>query len=424
MKLETIAKNPEESWLYLERYVNKGSPSGFTRKYHPPDEFDPFSDTESFKLPQLLVNKKELITYGEYPVVLETPSEKDNIELSSFFMHPIIYSHKKFAHWVGVNYNKLNIYSFLNASPTASGRTIWLHGLEKLIHLKLHYPGILCRVNRELPFKKAIAGPELWFAIKPFLDSGKAPKTLSFFPEVAARMWNPLNGNLNSIGLIVRDAKPYPYKKNRYIIPFFSLFSKDTKSPNDRLLIYQLLDIANNPAEFLYEKILKAVIESYCYLTFKLGIMPEINAQNILLELSPNFMPTRVILRDISRMEKNLHLRRKLGLQTNFKSNGYKIIDAEVNREYSEIRHSFSYDFKLSYYIIAELIDCCAKEYRFNADNIDQKVKELFWKLASEEIFYYFPSGNVWYSHDNILLTNKRSYTKNKNPRFRRCIND
>ena len=157
-------------------------------------------------------------------------------------------------------------------------------------------------------------------------------------------------------------------------------------------------------------------------MAFELGILPEINAQNILLEVSPDFLPTRIVLRDISRMEKNLHLRREKGLQTNFKSGSYKIIDTSINREFSEIRHSFSFDFKLSNYIIGELIDCCAKEYQFKPEYLDKLVKDLFEKMGSSNISRYFPHGNVWYSHDKILLTGDRPYIRNKNPRFRRCV--
>lgn len=418
MLLKTIEENPECAWLYLERYVNKGSPSGYTRKYHPPGEFDPRSDNEYFILPQYSINTSELITYGQVPNSIEIDCDKS----LSFFMHPIMLLHKEFSTWTGLHPDELSIHTYFHTSPTASGRTVWLHNLDQLLHLKLHYPGVLGRVNRELPFHKTIAGPELWFSIKPFLDSGKAPQTLSFLPEIAARIWYPPKGNIESIGFIFRNARPYPNKQKRYLIPFFSLFSQDLKAPTDRLLIFQLLDNTNNPADTLFEYILKPIIESYTYMAFELGILPEINAQNILLEVSPDFLPTRIVLRDISRMEKNLHLRREKGLQTNFKSGSYKIIDTTINREFSEIRHSFSFDFKLSNYIIGELIDCCAKEYQFKPEYLDKLVKDLFEKMGSSNISRYFPHGNVWYSHDKILLTGDRPYIRNKNPRFRRCV--
>jgi len=415
--LESIKENPYSAWLYLERYVNKGSPSGYTRKYHPPGEFDPQSNSEYFILSQYSIASSELITYGQIPNCLEVNCDEN----LSFFMHPIMTLYKDFFSWIGLQPNELSTYACFHASPTASGRTVWLHK-DQPIHLKFHYPGVLGRVNRELPFHKAIAGPELWFSIKPFLDTGKAPKTLSFLPEIAARIWYPPRGNIKSIGVIVRDARPYPNKSKRCLIPFFALFSQDLKAPKDRLLIFQILDNANNPANMLFEYILKPLIESYTYLTFDLGILPEINAQNILLELSLDFLPTRIVLRDISRTEKNLDLRRKIGLQTNFKSGSYKTIDASINRELSEIRHSFSFDFKLSTYVIGELIDCCAKEYQFKPKYLDELVRELFEELGKYNISHYFPHGNVWYSHDKILLTNKRPYIQNKNPRFRRRI--
>ena len=81
MKLDEIFRDPTDSLIYMERYVNKGSPSGFTDKYTVSARYDPKSDYPSFDLPLFSFPIDEIIFFNgeysrEYPELI---IEKENI---------------------------------------------------------------------------------------------------------------------------------------------------------------------------------------------------------------------------------------------------------------------------------------------------------------------------------------------------------
>lgn len=409
MLLHNLTSN-FDSLLHLERYVNKGSPSGFTYTYAVSERYDPRHPEKYFELPCINIAKDSCIFF---------PSS--NSGSSNFFVndkvlfpvHPDMLS-EAIANFKANGIQELGERVQIKAAPTASMRTVLAHTLEGPIYIKLHYNGIIGRINRGLPLAKAKAGVEITNILK---NTTYLPQSFSFFPEETA-ISTKCAHRASEFGVILRNSQAYPTKNGEiYLIPFFSLTSKDLLAPNDPFLLPQICDFHKSPLD-IFEKIISLVIESYLFLVFENGLIPEINAQNILLEVNEDYFPQRIVLKDLMGWEKDLTIRDELGLSNNFASYPYKCIKKENGKIYY-VRHSFSYDFKLGHYIFNDLIDCITKHYSIESEVLYKVIRNSFAKFAKGREFKYFRPWNKWYSHPKCLLTKERPYLKNSNPKAR-----
>ena len=80
------------------------------------------------------------------------------------------------------------------------------------------------------------------------------------------------------------------------------------------------------------------------HLAFDLGLLPEVNAQDVLLEIDAAYRPTRVVFRDLMGVEKDLTIRHRLGQPTIFMSGSYKCIEREADPVLYYRRHNGTRD--------------------------------------------------------------------------------
>ena len=378
MLIDDILKR-KDALLYLERYVNKGSPSGFTNKYTVSKRYHPIHPSPFFELPVIQFPLKDCLIFPEFA---RTSFIVDDCVL--FPVHPDMI--EKVLHIFDNENYDYTIDKPLKAVPTASMRTVYVRHQGNEYHLKLHYDGIIGRINRKLPWLKAIAGVE----ISQYLEKKQKelPASLAFFREICA-ITNKTDDKNRQVSFIIREPKPFPYvSDDRILIPFFALTSKDIFNADDSLLLVQIIN-KHKSLDYIFKKIVELILESYFYLIFSLGLIPEINAQNILLELDRNFNPTRIVLRDLMGWEKDLSLRNSLGLENNFKSYPYKCISKKDGMLYY-IRHSFSYDFKLSFYVIDDIVNSIVYEFGLDKGYLVELVKNLFDHFVREHGEKYF----------------------------------
>jgi len=388
----------------MERYINDGSPSGFTFSHGCTKEYSPRHGKNSFSVP--IINSDKIITYS-----INNDLAIDNAVRKGIPIHP------DFSKKIDLESFEWQFSAFDNY-PTASSRTLLSVTKSNLFYLKLHYDGILCRVKRSLPYRKAIAEVEMSKYFKNFIDKN----SINNFGILASPFCNTYYDDKeeNQFSAIIREFAPYPYKnEERFLIPFFSLFSKDVFNPNDESILFQLLKTFSNPEDIFYHKIIFPIIDIFVKIILHEGLIPEINAQNLLLEINEELEIKRIIFRDLMGVEKDLTLRDSCGLKNDFDSINYKSISIEDPLYFK--RHSFSYDFKLSQYIIEPLVVNFASS--FNKDpikinrHIQDKAKEIWGKFQ----FDFFNPIDKWYSHPKILLVDKskRTYLENKNPLYR-----
>ncbi|WP_420601501.1 hypothetical protein [Flagellimonas sp.] len=405
MNLELILDlPPSKSLIYMERYVNDGSPSGFTFKYSTSKDYSPRFGKEKFKIPIIFPNSVKKYSYGTTMINL-----KELID--GIPVHPDFYKKIKNSF---PNYELSSFYNY----PTASPRTLLSVKNENKFYSKLHYDGVLCRVKRKLPYRKAIAEVEISKHFEFYIDKNnvrnfaflKSPFCNTYCTEEEAEQFSA----------IIREYEPYPHLDlKKYLIPFFALFSQDINDLDASKILIQLLNFNSNPKEVFLEKIIYPIIENYINLVKYNGLIPEINAQNLLLEIDNDFNIHRIVFRDLMGVEKDLTVRQNIGLKNNFDSKKYKCISKKDPLYFK--RHSFSYDFKLGKYVIEPLVKCFTEKFDYSKNKINNLVKEKAKEMWGDFASFYFNSSELWYSHPKTLLVDKKSriYLENKNPLYR-----
>ena len=411
MLIEKIAEAPDAAIIHMERYVNKGSPSGFTFNNTTSAQTSPFQDQGTFKLPCVEVPRIECETRGgatSIPNILCS----NNMDTVIYPVHPDILDEVLSA----VDCD-IAVIKEIDVYPTANGRTVMHIGDDDIFFVKLHYPKLIGRFNRALPYRKWVSSFENNDELVEAIEKGEAPKCFALLKENAGHILM-YNGDENSgMGMIFREYQAYPYHSDRKMIPFFSLFSKDTMFPNDPLLIDQLMGREDFAGDKVIDVIVKPILLCFKFQAIDLGLLPEYNAQNVLMEW---FLPdgsTRLIHRDMTGTFKDISRRRSLGLHTNF--NPYHSIDFERDKEEVFMRRSFAYDFKIGEYIFREVELWLSERRIMKADDFRQKVRTFFREIIPEDTESYFKYKNKWIGYKKALPHGKRPYVEYTNPRYR-----
>lgn len=415
MLLKDFKKSPISKNQYIERYINDGSPSGFTTIYTTSPETSPFGLVSDFH-PYICVEHISLFkTFGEIPTWAGHPYTKlDNWIL----VHPDMINNSFFKR----NNFKLYKNDELKVSPTSSGRTVQICNKPTQDYVKLHYKGILGRVMRDLPYNKAIGGPETSRIILKAIDAKILPKELTILPETGARVLETIvNGKKEQWGMVWRESKPYSLnKKFKYLFPIFSLFSFDKFFSHEFPLLKQIIDESSiSPEKFIIDVVISPLLKCYFELILKLGLQAEWNAQNLLIGFNENFDAAQFIMRDLESVDKDLTIMNSLNLKNNFESYPYKCISSE---QYNyTIKHSFMYDFKLGDYILDPLVIFLSRYYRVNYCKLQNKIKEIAQFHIEKLPKDFFPK-NKWYSFEKVLVDQtieKRPYLEHPTPKFR-----
>jgi hypothetical protein len=374
--------NQLDKYLHFEQHVNPGSPSGFSAVHRPPPECDPLL-VRSFQLPLIQVPLSNRLQVGALPesvplsedVVAVYPTDRRSLEC-------------------GVLAGEVTCY------PTASGRTVVVVGAEgdkRLWHIKLSYPGVLGRVDRELPWLKAVAGVENTRDLQKHPEGG----SLAFLPELACRgVWT----GSHTTCYVLRDHVPWPRGSGGELVPWFSLLAGGPLGAGAFEAVFGEADLERAWG------VLEALLRGYFSWVFEIGVMPEMNAQNLLVE-SGSEGELRLVARDLGRAERLLHVRRRAGLSTPQLSPTYKVIDADADPTTARTRHSFSFDFKLSKYVIEPFI-VALEAHVEQATKLSKWVRELTRDLiaADPDAARWFPSPKTSYGHDKVMLTAERTY--------------
>jgi hypothetical protein len=401
----------------MERYVNDGSPSGFTEKHRTKGETDPFGLKPWFHPFYFTYDEHECDVYGNVPTFL--PFE-DSMSNRWFIIHPDMANHEELASFHVKECEKLKVV------PTSSARTVQLLNPKSRDYLKLHYDGIIGRINRKFDRMKAISGVEMSNHLEHAINSKILPDCFGILREIGAKVIkiNLDNDESAEWGLVWRKSIPHTSHTENidYLMPLFSLWSFDRLSMHDPVILDQLcLKWGKESRESIVEKIITPIIACYFELLVKLGFQVELNAQNILIGFDKGFIPNSIIFRDLMGVEKDLPLRKILGLGTEFDSWPYKCIYEEMDEdpEVYKIRHSFSYDFKLCQYIIEPLVYFMEGNEIYESKKAIEKIVHFARRYISQLPKEFFPKNGKWYIHDRILIDSGKPFVAKDDPKFR-----
>lgn len=405
MILEKIDFTSFADYLYMERYINDGSPSGFSYKYSTSAETSPLSKSKSFSLVSLEIPTS--ITIKDYGI-------KPSFLKCDFLIHPDFIEDILFSKCKIVEKEALLV------SPTSSARTIKIIK-DNYGFIKLNYKGLIGRVDRQLAKKHALSAIEVSEIIEEALRKRKLPNKFLFYKETFARVIELPNGEETyEWGMLYREEMPFPYdNKVSYIIPAFSLFSEDINNKNHKTLLTQIIEMQKKDVEeFLFEDLICPIYENYFELLINCGLQLEAHAQNTLIGIDKNFKITGIIFKDAESIDKDVSLMKELNIDNIIKSLDYKCL-RRTDYNY-QIMHSFMFDFKLGEYLISPIIEESYNNFNFNKKRLEEKIRFFNKKFISRLPEDFFPS-NKWYFYEKVIhdRTKKRPYKFKENPKYR-----
>lgn len=415
MLLSELISHPYRARFYLERYVNDGSPSGFSTVNTTSPKTSPFELTPWFHPCICWAPSENFRDYGQIP---NLPFGRTEDNRNWIIVHPDMAGNEFFSNrdFVITPLNDLKVI------PTASGRTVQILEKHNEDYIKLNYVGILGRVRRELPYCKAISGPEISRVISLAITDRLLDPKLSILPETGARVLINGASDKDQWGMVWRQNRPLGLNedKYRYLFPAFSLFSMDRLNNHHYPILKQIIDCQNyDPEEYVLETILFPLINCYFDLLGKLGLQAELNSQNLLFGFDGDFSECSFVLRDLESVDKDLTLMKTLGLK--FVSECYPYKCLEANQYNYSIKHSFMYDFKLGESILVPIINILLRYYGSEEEKLHARIREYAGGFIKGLPDGFFPE-NKWYVFDKVIVDQskkERPYLEYSNPKFR-----
>lgn len=408
MKLENIIKNKESAYLYMERYVNNGSPSGFDRK----------NTSSSFTSPRGRARNYELLVIEfDNDIMVRTIGEETNIISDRcVFCHPDNLKEEIFQELSG----RFKVVGTVTVAPTASPRTVKLIGYDYFI--KLDYVGYLGRIKRNLDFQHILSAFEVTRDISEGIDQGLYNERFGVLKENKGRVaYLPKkDGGYYEFGYLIREFVPHyrGERKDLFLIPAFSLFAHDTYAPKYKPLLFQILEKNNKEInEFAFNDVLGPILDCYFDALVNHGLAMESHAQNTLIAINRDYEIKLIVSRDMESVDKDLPLREYLGVNNEILAKDYKCIRSS-DYNYT-IKHSFMFDFKLGEYLLTPLIKLFSTDESFDVNEIIKKMKAKSRLYISRLPESYFPEE--WFNYENkqFKAGEKRPYISNPNPKYR-----
>jgi len=399
-----------ERFLYYERFVNDGSPTGLTFRFSSSVPTSPLHCVDSYKLPFVSVSMRQIRTLGNewQKAFLGPPGQ------ALFPVHPDVVNH------LAPDYLRQVVWqvqSFRNAVPTASPRTVFVFDdLQRPCCLKLDYPLILGRFPADLSGEKVWIGPH----ISAYLTTISSNHEVFFLPEIDAIETTVRKDGKRS-GAVLRLLEIWspgePVDKDLILIPAFSLFGSDKLEPKNEPLLVLLLQCADNPTEKLLCMFIEPLLESYWYLSLNHGLIPEAHAQNILYAFDSIPSYPLVVWRDFQGFYRDESRIPKMLARTEVGT--YHLIPLE-DAEYAKQRRSFLYDWILGHYLLDPLISTAQLSCGVNTSGVLAGIREFTRTALAGIEADYFPV-NEWYSMSLERPQNGQylSMIPNKNPKYR-----
>jgi hypothetical protein len=409
MDARNLFADRQRTYLYLERYVNNGSPSGFSETKTTSEVTSPYHGDDQF------------------PLLEFTDEDLETIKLG--VAQPLFERGVNYAHPDSANSSLLSgasrrvVQTRFRASPTAGGRTMLIRTPPYDGYIKLTYDiSRIGRVDRQLTLKLCQSSLEVTQSLKKCVDEKKLLPSFSLLLESSSKVTRlPTANGIYEWGVIYRESKPYPYQNTRVqLVPGFALFGKDRGSENDEFLINQFIRLSNSDPQAYLRQLLMTIVDCYWGVVVNCAFHPETHAQNCLFEVSEDYQITRLVMIDMQSVDKDIPLARYLGLNEKWDSYPEACFDRQIY--FYNIRSSFIYDFKLGEYLLTPIVNAVVTRYNVDTVALEKEVREhvqarYICKLPSD----YFPADGCWYDCDKTERKpgQRRQYYPHKNPKYR-----
>lgn len=387
MKVELVLQNPS-SYLYMERYVNKGSRnySSFSQVLDMSPQYQSVSPQANFEICSIQIPKEKISLYLDNP-----HTQLQNYYIRNdhviFCIHPEIFKDEKIDYIKELN--QFPISHTICVTPTASNRTVFVHNENLPLHfIKLHYPKKISRFFRYFKHQKIKDEIEVSKDLKHiFLDK------FAYLPETIGVVYGlPHNG----WGFDIREFIPRPYAgEKRFLIPCFSLYAQDMQHPDDEPLLVQLIKhLGQDPESFTLNHVLLPIIKCWCTAVRERGILFGSHGQNILLEVDAKLRPTRIVHRDLD-IHIDAKTRKEKGLSLNFSERCMRVGVSESR----ESAYSLEYDAFMGHHLFDSLANVVEHFFGVRPERLHSACKEFFHN--------YLPNANQYFSDKTYYYSNE-----------------
>jgi hypothetical protein len=404
MSAERLIEQPEADLVHLtlERYWNDGSPSG--HQLGMPIQWAPSNQLLGYALSTMLVPCVD-VTVVEPPHGRSDFARRDEAAaMQRFPLHPVMA--EELASSPPLHGSTGPMLSEHYVVPTASGRTVAVlnTGGQITNYLKLAYPRPLGRFSRDLSLFKWMASLERSAMFHLALMSDL---TATFLPDDGGGY---LEGSRLGHGIGFLERSRLEQQRAELLVPAFALSAAPPSGVGTVLLALQRL--AGWSPDDLVELLIDQLVLTYLNLALNHGLMPELNAQNLLYVIDRETGTCRVCIRDMQDVFVDDHVRQAVGLPTG--GVAYKRL-SHRSQDLLE-RRSFSYDFKLGEYVLGPLSSVIANVAGRPWD-LSGHVRSLVRQLAGDA--EYWPSDGAWYAYPDTAGVGRSSYQRRENPRWR-----
>ncbi|MCX6726226.1 MAG: hypothetical protein NTY75_00205, partial [Candidatus Shapirobacteria bacterium] len=370
---EALCRQPAsilQSYQYLERQVNDGSPSGEHRTVS--KLYSPIEGISCFPLPFVLIpfDKCEVIGNRPSTVAKVTIGLNEQRCDLKFFLHPDM------ANKLRTGKKDIGFQVF----PTSSGRTVCRNDLDNPVYIKLHYDGMLGRIVRKMGREKVVESIYSSEDLDRLSEKGIKNQRFDFFPEslgLVSRIGE------ESFGFVVRDFNTRNQSETEIVprVPWFSLFSVDRKRPNNPPLLKQWVESkvgrnVDKARDYVFENFLQPVVDCYTFLSTKVGIVSDYNAQNLLIIPDANGDVDRIAFRDLHSFYLDSEIRRQNGLPVDC----VRRIDTQSSdpedARYAYTLRSVYFDHKFSDYLLEPIVKSFSTSFGDNPEVLTDMTRE------------------------------------------------
>ncbi|PZA12189.1 hypothetical protein DNX69_09270 [Rhodopseudomonas palustris] len=389
-----------ESFIKLERYLNDGSPSGFSE----------INTTSPGHRPSDPVPCFDLSLYSADQVNLHRAGSDSKIENQLYPVHPDMTA--SFEEMTG-----LKACHKAKAIPTSSPRTLYVDQPNDPLFVKLAYQRLIGRVTRRMTRRHVMSAIEISRCLKDAIDRRLLPPQIQIFHEYAGAYFDD-DSDLTDWGFVERQARVEAVQQFP-LIPAFSLFATahGSKIPLLHAIMERSTDLRN--PECFFVSYIRPLLDLYFEIIIVLGLQPEAHSQNVIYALGSNLIPAAVALRDMESVDKDLGIMDHFRMSPSFTELTYKTLrKSDYNYQ---IMHSFMFDFKLGEYLIRPLTDCWAKLAGERATAvIEGRIRGYSQDKMKRLPDDFFPKG-VWFDYEPVVHEGSqiRQYRSNSAPRFR-----
>lgn len=402
MNIKFLRRNFDKisTFIYLERYVNEGSRtySALAQRFEGNPKYHPVRGARTFRVPCLKVPREKVVLYLDNPDsrLVEKYIKHDTILMP---VHPEIFKDDKVPF---IKELRNYVQTSMLVAPAASTRTVLTFVEPHFI--KLNYPRYISRFTRQMTRD----------IIQNSIEVSKGLAHISvpnfgFLPETIGVAFGE---GPDSWGFIVRETFARPQVENkRFLIPLFALYSRDLNDSSDLPLIIQLIELHQaEPLNFTLEYIMKPIITIWCTFLRQAGFLFEMHGENTLLELDENFLPSRIIYRDLD-IDIDIEMRNKLSLHTEFPKT--KHITNEHEKTYS-----LAYDGFIGHHLFDYMSEELQKYYGVSPRALQKKCQEHFYNNFPDADKYF--KNQVYYYAKELGLDDKYPLVATKNkPKWR-----